>query len=207
MEELDAMLRDKNPYALIYKMLRQVLEEEYRQDEAENIPHRTVGMIIRSDRQNLDQRRYNCPTTNEIAVVFKSTDGAPPSSRQIQGHLFIPIRGRKFIKNDTQKPMCDPVTYPLLFPNGDDGWHVNIPYTTTTRNKREQAAAMEVDEEEEVCQPDIRVSILHEREEARIGDNPEEEPESEPDEQIDHEVNDPGVINRVKRTRVTQCEF
>jgi len=57
MEELDAMLREKNPYALVYKMMRQVLEEEYLQRQAENLPHCTVGMIITCDRRNFDQRR------------------------------------------------------------------------------------------------------------------------------------------------------
>jgi len=99
--------------------MRKVLEEEYRQTQAENRPHQTVGMIISSDRRNLDQLRYNSLTTNEIAVIFKSTD------RFIRGHLFVPSRGRRFID-----PMCDPMTYPLLFPNGKNGWNVNMPYTT-----------------------------------------------------------------------------
>ena len=115
MEELDAMLREKNPYALVYKMMRQVLEEEYVQRQAANLPHYTVGMIITCDRRNVDQRRYNCPTAHEIAVVFKSSDGAPPSNRDIRGHLYIPVRGRRFIEIDTQKPMCDPMYYPLLY--------------------------------------------------------------------------------------------
>ncbi|KZS06644.1 Uncharacterized protein APZ42_029833 [Daphnia magna] len=155
MEELDAVLREKNPYAAIYKMMRQVLEEEYRRAQDEKLPHQTVGMIISSDRRNLDQRRYNSPTTNEIAVIFKSANGEPPAKRDIHGHLFITVRGRIFFQIDAQQPMCDPMTYPLLFPNGDDGWHVNMPYTTTTRSEREEAAAraMDVDEEEEIDLP------------------------------------------------------
>jgi hypothetical protein len=50
--------------------------------------------------------------------------------------------------------MCDPMCYPLLFPNGDDGWHINMPYTTTRRRERDEAAAMamivEEDEEEQI---------------------------------------------------------
>jgi hypothetical protein len=49
MKDIDAMLREKNPYTVVYKMMRQVLEEEYRRAEAENLPHQTVGMI-RGDR-------------------------------------------------------------------------------------------------------------------------------------------------------------
>jgi hypothetical protein len=39
MEELDEMLRENNPYAAIYKKMRQVLEKEYLKAEAENRPH------------------------------------------------------------------------------------------------------------------------------------------------------------------------
>ncbi|XP_045023162.1 uncharacterized protein LOC123467195 [Daphnia magna] len=214
MEELDAMLREKNPYAAIYKMMRQILEEEYRRAQDENLPHQTVGMIISSDRRNVDQRRYNNPTTNEIAVIFKSANGEPPSKRDIRGHLFIPVRGRTFIQIDTQQPMCDPMTYPLLFPNGDDGCHVNMPYTTTTRREREEAAArpMDVEEEEEIGLPRLN-EILRRQNlpvQALAGDEePVEELEPEPEEQIDEDENDPQRLNRGegRRKRITQCEF
>jgi hypothetical protein len=44
--------------------------------------------------------------------------------------------------------MC--MTDPLLFPNGEDGWHANMPYTITKRRKRDlaAAAAMDVDKEQ-----------------------------------------------------------
>jgi hypothetical protein len=180
-----------NPYAAIYKKMRQVLEEEYLKAEAENRPHQFVGMIISSDRKNLDQRRYNSPTTDDIAIIFKSVNGEPPVDRDIRGHLLIPSRGRKFIQINPQKPMCDPMTYPLLFPNGEDSWHSNMPYTTTTRREREEAAAMDVEEVEEQ-------QVLDE----------EEEPDAEEEIEGDDD-NDPHRLNRGngKRKRVTQCEF
>ncbi|XP_057376187.1 uncharacterized protein LOC130697273 [Daphnia carinata] len=214
MEELDAMLREKNPYAAIYKMMRQVLEEEYRRAQHENLPHQTVGMIISSDRKNLDKRRYNSPMINEIAVIFKSSNGEPPAKRDIRGHLFIPVVGRKFIQIDTQQPMCDPMTYPLLFPNGDDGWHVNMPYSRTTRREREETAAQALDgnEEDEFNFQRLNeiLQMVNPPLEAVDGNDPlVEEPEPEPDEQIDNDENDPQRLNRGggKRKRVTQCEF
>ncbi|XP_046642653.1 uncharacterized protein LOC124327698 [Daphnia pulicaria] len=191
MEELDEMLRENNPFAAIYKKMRQVLEEEYLKAEAENRPHQFVGMFISSDRKNLDQRRYNNPTTDDIAIIFKSVNGEPPVDRDIRGHLLIPSRGRKFIQINPQKPMCDPMTYPLLFPNGEDGWHSNMPYTTTTRKEREGATAMDVDEGDEQ-------QVLDE----------EEEPDAEEEIEGDDD-NDPHSLNRGsgKRKRVTQCEF
>ena len=193
MQELDQMLRENHPYAAIYKMMRQVLEDEFRQAQAENRPHQVVGMIIRSDRKNLDQRRYNSPTVNEIAVIFKSSNGEPPADRDIRGHLLIPSRGKRFIKIDSQKPMCDPMTYPLLFPNGEDGWHVNMPYTNTTRRDRAEAAGIDEGQDDE--------QAAHELDE-----------EEEPDREVGiagDEDNNPRRLNQGsgQRQRVTQCEF
>jgi len=86
---LDTMLREVNPYAHLYKSMRQLFEEEQRNAVAENRDQFAVAMIIHNDK-NQDQRRYNNPTSNEIGVVFKSVDGAPPSDRDIRGHLLIP---------------------------------------------------------------------------------------------------------------------
>jgi hypothetical protein len=42
--------------------------------------------------------------------------------------------------------MCDPMTYSLLFPNGDSGWNPNILYRT---NDERREAEGEEDEEED----------------------------------------------------------
>ena len=78
--------------------------------------HYAVGMAIHGDRRTHNQRRYNSPKTYEIGVVFKSTDGAPPANRDVCARLLIPTnRGNAFIKIKSTQPMCDPMTYPLLF--------------------------------------------------------------------------------------------
>ena len=75
MEQLDRMLRECNPFAEVYKMMRHVAEEENRLAEEENRPQMQVGMVLHNDKRTQDERRYNSPTANEIAVVFKSVDG------------------------------------------------------------------------------------------------------------------------------------
>ena len=100
-------------------------------------------MIIHSDKTQ-DKRRYNNPTNNEIDVVFKSVDGAPPADLDIRSHLLIPTRGKNFIKIELHQSMCDPMTYPLLFPNSDSRWHPNLPYRTND----ERTEAEENEEEE-----------------------------------------------------------
>lgn len=137
MKALDQLLRQVNPYTTLYKTMSRVLEEEHREAEAEGRPYYTAGMIIHGDRKTHDRRRYNRPTTSEIAVIFKSKDGAPPTDRSIRGHLLIPTRSSKFVEIKPHMPMCDPMTYPLLFPNGDNGWHPNMQHTSTTRAERD----------------------------------------------------------------------
>ena len=94
MEQLDTMLRLCNPYAEVYKMMRQVADEEDKLAQQENRPRLQVGMVIHLDKNTQDKRRYNKPTANEIAVVFKSVDGKPPADRDIVGHLHIPENGK-----------------------------------------------------------------------------------------------------------------
>ncbi|EFX63653.1 hypothetical protein DAPPUDRAFT_268051 [Daphnia pulex] len=179
MEQLDALIRRVNPYAVMYKNMRQVAMEEDRQAAVEGRAPVVVSMVIHNDRRTQDERRYNSPAGEEIAVVFKSIDGAPPENRDIRGHLLIPRRGKVFIRIDTQKPMCDPMTYPLLFPNGDNGWDQNL----KRRNLNED-----------------QDNVSHDNQE-------EQEFETEVD--IDPDVPVPifDVNRRGPRSRITQCEF
>ena len=215
MRLLDVDLRRINPYGKLYKTCRTVLEEEYAAAEREGRPHYAVGMVIHGDRRTHDQRRDNSPTTNEIGVVFKSTDGAPPANRDVCARLLIPTnRNTAFIKIKSTQPMCDPMTYPLLFPNGDNGWHYSLPYSTTTRADRDRLQAADhedVDMEEEdlvfvFVEPPIREDPN--RGEEEVGGEQAEAPEREPEEDDD---NDPDVPNatrtREKRQKISQLEF
>ncbi|GBN77530.1 hypothetical protein AVEN_5826-1 [Araneus ventricosus] len=46
-------------------------------------------MVFRCDRHS-DQRRFNAPTANEIAMVFVNNDGEPPLERNICVYLLNP---------------------------------------------------------------------------------------------------------------------
>jgi hypothetical protein len=135
MVALDSILCEVNPYAFLYKSMRQVFEEEQQNRVSENREQLAVAMIFHSDKTQ-DQRRYNNPTNDEIGVVFNSVDEAPPADRDIRGQLLIPTRGKDFINIELHKSMCDPMTYPPLFPNGDSGWHPNIPYRTNDERRK-----------------------------------------------------------------------
>ncbi|XP_043473610.1 uncharacterized protein LOC122505828 [Leptopilina heterotoma] len=86
-------------------------------------------MWIKRDR-SLNQKKFNVPSCNEVAVVFVSEDGEPPMERDICIHP----KDSKSIPISTLSPNVDPMTYPIMFPAGDPGWTVNIKHTQGNRN-------------------------------------------------------------------------
>lgn len=113
MKDLSSFMVEYNAFAQSFKMMRQV-EQDLNQKGSENI---NLMLSVRKDPQH-DQRRYNAPRANEIAVVFRNIDGEPPFERDIR------IYNKK--SNDVQQisimdKRCDPMCYPLLYPYGNDG--------------------------------------------------------------------------------------
>ena len=84
-----------------------------------------VNMVFKRDRRS-DQRRYNKPTENEVAMVFVNNDGEPPFERDIRIYPKNPIDSQQyFININILLPNLDPMTYHLLFPYGEPGWQPN----------------------------------------------------------------------------------
>lgn len=102
--------------------MREVEEEVRRNSDIENIPE--ILMAIKDDRK-LDARRYNIARDNEVAVIFENSDGEPPYNRYLIIHLGEGERKtqRIYILN----PNLDSMVYPLLFPFGEQGWHIGMP--------------------------------------------------------------------------------
>lgn len=83
--------------------------------------------VIFNTDNNVDRRTHNAPTgagVGQVAVILPDAgDSVEPTSQlvyEMQGG------GLKFITN--VNPLADPLCYPLLFPNGERGWELNIPY-------------------------------------------------------------------------------
>lgn len=77
MKQLDDLLRRVNPYIAMYKNMRQVAIEEDRKSLEEGRNPLVVSMFIYNDRRTQDERRYNSPAGEDIAVVFKINYEAP----------------------------------------------------------------------------------------------------------------------------------
>ena len=61
----------------------------------------------------------------QVAIIFKTRDGLPQAERNLQ---IYPKSGHNCVNLCSRSPHCDPMTYPIFFPNGQQGWHQNMPY-------------------------------------------------------------------------------
>ncbi|XP_065679917.1 uncharacterized protein LOC105849148 [Hydra vulgaris] len=116
MELLQTIISQQNPYALAFKNMAQVEDEEMRQAALVGRPTSVVKMSLLEGR---DRRRYNLPSHDEVPIVFVGDDGAPPPSREVVIHP----RGQALKKISSMSANLDPIIYPIFFPRGDAGWH------------------------------------------------------------------------------------
>lgn len=106
-------------------MMRNIHEREAQQTLRTGQRILIVSMTFTRDRQS-DKRRYNAPTSNEIAMVFVNDDGEPPFERDIRIYPVNPLNpNQPFINLHILSPNMDPMTYPILFPYGEPGWQTN----------------------------------------------------------------------------------
>lgn len=108
------MLDECNPYIQKFRQVRDLIQENVTNE---------ITMLIHGDRTR-DPRRYNTPNASEVAAIMIG-DGheVGPSNRDI----LLRLRGGGLQRISELYPSYDPLHYVLLFPGGDDGWHIDIP--------------------------------------------------------------------------------
>ncbi|XP_065658166.1 uncharacterized protein LOC136082673 [Hydra vulgaris] len=116
MFQLQTIITEQSPFALAFKNMAKVEDEEIRQAALDG---RSASVVKMSLLEGGDRRRYNLPSHDEVAVVFVGKDGALPTSREV----IIYPRGRPLKIVSSMSANLDPMVYPLFFPRGDAGWH------------------------------------------------------------------------------------
>ena len=109
---LQHMLQLQNPYIKVLWTAKE------RRSTMENI-----SLYIKTmDCQYLDPRRYNHPISSEIAVII------PGTSEELvdRSDIVLQTRGGQLKHISELYSSYCPLRYPLLFPNGQQGWHPNI---------------------------------------------------------------------------------
>ena len=119
MTQLQGMLNAHHPYVPLYKQAFQIMREKPADEQQD------VTVTLRADR-NQDMRRYNLPTADDEVAAVIPGDGSEDHSDHRDIVLCLHAGGAlKRISNLHPSYSC--LHYVLLFPNGEDGWHIDIP--------------------------------------------------------------------------------
>ena len=106
------MLHRYNPYIETFLTARECLAE-----------NQNISLYIKLvDIADYDSRRYNRPTANEIAVLMVGTGNEPTVGRD----LVLHARSSHLQRIRETHSSYNPLRFPLLFPYGEQGWHINM---------------------------------------------------------------------------------
>ena len=120
---LQQLLHECNPFVNSFKHAAETMKK-----------HANAQLILTAD-STKDSRRYNLPTSSEISVIIPGSNSKEPSSRDIvlYRRSTDDPQGHKIIHIHETHPKYDPLHYVLLFPYGEDGWHVGIKQNNSER--------------------------------------------------------------------------
>ena len=110
--QLTSMLDEINPYFHNFRTAR----ERLRECNHISLHLKTV------DVEHSDQRRYNQPTANEVAIIIPGTGEEPVDRRDI----VLQSRSGPLKRISELHSAYLPLRYPLLHPHGEQGWSPNL---------------------------------------------------------------------------------
>ena len=102
----------------LYKQAFQIMREKPAEE------HDTVAIRLHAE-HNQDLCRYNLPTANDKGAAIIPGDGSEEHSDQCD--IILRLRGGGLKRISHLHPSDSILHHVLLFPNGENGWHVNIP--------------------------------------------------------------------------------
>ena len=117
-----------NPYAQTFRMLRDIPTlDNYR-------------ITLNASVRDLDQRIYNKPTVSQVGAVWVEGNGDQTSYKR---SIIVYDKNNCPTRVQCYHGCYDPLGYPLLHPNGEPGWHKEIPMvgqsmTTTSTTETTQ---------------------------------------------------------------------
>ena len=110
---ISELLFDDNHYVEVFKLAKEVFEQH---DSPSNIK-----IVINENKRPSGEhsRRYNSPVSDEIAVLM-------PNDNVNNRDIVLHYRDGGLLRISELHRSYDPLQYPLLFPHGTDGWHINL---------------------------------------------------------------------------------
>ncbi|GBB91115.1 hypothetical protein RclHR1_18230005 [Rhizophagus clarus] len=111
LQNLLKMLDECNPYIQNFRHIRDLIKT--------NTPGE-IFMIIHGDRTR-DPHHYNAPTASEVAAIMVGNGYELHTTNR---DILLRMHDGCLQRISEIHPSYDPLHYILLFPRGDDGWHI-----------------------------------------------------------------------------------
>jgi len=111
-----------SPCAIAFKMMYELEQEEIGRTKREKQAPPSLRMTFGINHRIHAQRQYNLPRANEVAAVFACEDEEVPTYR----HIAIHPSGQDLQTISIFDAHCNLMTYALLFPRKDEGWHLEL---------------------------------------------------------------------------------
>ncbi|KAJ8910343.1 hypothetical protein NQ315_004542 [Exocentrus adspersus] len=83
----------------------------------------TVTLELLSVR-GANRRQYDMPVVEEVAAIYNIQPDAPATPNM---RIYVRDAPTQFREIAETSELLDPLVFPLLFPRGEPGWHLNIP--------------------------------------------------------------------------------
>ncbi|KAI6138303.1 hypothetical protein BKA82DRAFT_15394 [Pisolithus tinctorius] len=115
--DLHNTLTEYHPYAPIYHQAYEIMRVKPPEE------HTDVCMCIYLQ-QGADERRYNLPTVDEISAIVPG-DGS--QNVRLDRDIILHLQGGGLHHISNLHPSYLPLHYVLLFPDGQEGWNLDIP--------------------------------------------------------------------------------
>ncbi|XP_038075107.1 uncharacterized protein LOC119742920 [Patiria miniata] len=121
LQQLQEMLHLCNSYVRSFKMA------------AELGPLADNSLILHADHQpkSTHPGQYHQPTSEQIAILLPGSNEEPAGKRDI----VLTHRDGQLQRIHETHRSYDPLHYVLLFPHGEDGWHIGLKEWDATKNK------------------------------------------------------------------------
>ncbi|KAF8164533.1 hypothetical protein BJ912DRAFT_256272 [Pholiota molesta] len=145
MERLQTMLNEHHEYVPVYKQAYEVLQHYDPQDD--------VQVRLRLE-PRLDQRRYNLPTADEVAVILPGTGSQEPRD------IILRQRDGPLQRISELHTAYIPLQYPLLFPRGENQWHPGLHLRSVEEQNRRRNQAAEEGAEDDGDEDGRRLTLL-----------------------------------------------
>jgi hypothetical protein len=115
---IQQVLDQSHPYIPLYRQAFEIMRDKPPEE------HHNVAIRLRAERDQ-DLRRYNLPTANNEVAVIIPGDGS--EERSDHRDIVLRLKGGGLRRISHLNPSYSTLHYVLLFPRGEDGWHIRIP--------------------------------------------------------------------------------